>query len=99
MGGIAQSRLLGGAIGVSVATNLLNDTIQSSLSNALPADTVQALFENVSSLSSLSLDNQALVQSSFLSGYQKQFAMMLGFAAAEVLALALMWEWPPRRLP
>ena len=99
MGGVAQMRILGGVIGVAAATNLLNNTLQSSLSGSLPAETITALLENISFTQSLPLNQQDLVQTAFLGVYRMQFAMMLGFAAAEVLALALMWERVPRRLP
>lgn len=91
-------RILGGAIGVAIATSLLNNTVISALVNILPAETVSRLLENISSMASLSSHEQAMVQAAFAHGYHKQLAMILGFCAAEVLAIGLMWERIPRRL-
>ncbi|MCJ1333216.1 hypothetical protein MMC10_009910 [Thelotrema lepadinum] len=99
VGGVTQLRILGGAIGVAIATNLLNASIRSSLASVLSSDTISNVLENMSLVSSLSQEDRKQIQSAFLKGYQKQFAMMLGFCAAEVLALALMWEVPARRIP
>ena len=98
VGGVTQFRILGGALGVSIATNLLNGPIES-LAGLLPTETIDKLLQSISAARLLSPSDQALYQAAYLDGYQKQFALVLGFAVAEVLALALMWEWPPRRLP
>ncbi|CAD6444310.1 497df385-445e-4097-bfd8-b7a1fd65287b [Sclerotinia trifoliorum] len=98
LGGVTQMRILGGAIGVAIATSLLNNTVVSTLADILPAETVSHLLQNLSSMSSLSSHDQAVVQSAFAHGYHKQLAMILGFCAAEVFAIGLMWERTPRRL-
>lgn len=91
-------RILGGAIGVAIATSLLNNTVISTLADIIPAETVSHLLQNLSSMSSLSSHDQVVVQSAFAHGYHKQLAMILGFCAAEVLSIGLMWERTPRRL-
>jgi hypothetical protein len=98
MGGVTQMRILGGAIGVSIATNLLNNTVKGRLEAVLSSGVISNILENVSSVRALSPSDQSLVQAAFADGYQKQLAMILGFCAAEVVALALMWEKPFRRL-
>ncbi|EDO01118.1 hypothetical protein SS1G_03592 [Sclerotinia sclerotiorum 1980 UF-70] len=98
LGGVTQMRILGGAIGVAIATSLLNNTVISTLADIIPAETVSHLLQNLSSMSSLSSHDQVVVQSAFAHGYHKQLAMILGFCAAEVLSIGLMWERTPRRL-
>jgi hypothetical protein len=98
MGGVTQLRILGGAIGVSIATNLLNNTVKDRLEAIFPSSVIGKILEDVSSMRTLSPSDQSLVQAAFADGYQQQLAMILGFCAAEVIALALMWEKPLLRL-
>jgi hypothetical protein len=98
MGGVTQLRILGGAIGVSIATNLLNNTVKSRLDAILSSDVIRKILENVSLVRLLSPPEQSLVQAAFADGYQWQLLMILWFCAAEIVALALMWKKPLRRL-
>ncbi|KAE8372688.1 major facilitator superfamily domain-containing protein [Aspergillus bertholletiae] len=98
LGGVTQLRILGGAVGVSIATNLLNNTAKTQLATQLPAPVLAGILRDVSSVDTLSTADQSIVHAAFGKGYHQQLAMMLGFCAAEVIALALMWEWPMRRL-
>lgn len=85
-------------MGVSIATNLLNNTTKNQLAKQLSADVLARILRDVSSVRTLSSADQSIVHAAFAEGFHKQLAMMLGFCAAEVIALALMWEWPMRRL-
>ncbi|KAK6593300.1 hypothetical protein H4I96_11235 [Botrytis cinerea] len=49
-------------------------------------------------MASLSPHGQVVVRRAFAWGDKKRLAMILGFCAAEVLALGLVWEGKPRRL-
>ncbi|TGO28679.1 hypothetical protein BPAE_0024g00240 [Botrytis paeoniae] len=98
LGGVTQMRILGGAIGVAIATSLLSSNVISALADILPAETVNHLLQNISSVALLSPGDQIAVRTAFAQGYKKQLAMILGFCAAELLAIGLMWEIKPRRL-
>ncbi|KAJ5248561.1 hypothetical protein N7468_000012 [Penicillium chermesinum] len=98
LGGVTQLRILGGAVGVSIATNLLNNTARTILATQLPLDSITRILHDLSSVTTLPSADQAIVRAAFAEGYHKQLAMMLGFCAAEIIALVLMWEWPMRRL-
>ncbi|KAF7881905.1 uncharacterized protein EAF02_006593 [Botrytis sinoallii] len=98
LGGVTQMRILGGAIGVAIATSLLSSNVISALADILPAETVNHLLQNISSVALLSPGDQIAVRTAFAQGYKKQLAMILGFCAAELLAIGLMWERKPRRL-
>lgn len=91
-------RILGGAIGVAIATSLLSSNVISALADILPAEIVNHLLQNISSVALLSPSDQIAVQTAFAQGYKKQLAMILCFCAAELLAIGLMWERKPRRL-
>ncbi|KAJ5650183.1 uncharacterized protein N7484_003906 [Penicillium longicatenatum] len=98
LGGVTQLRVLGGAIGVSAATNLLNNTAREKLAIYLPTEELARILRDISSVKTLSLADQSIIHAAFAAGYHKQLAMILGFCAAEYIALVLMWEWPMRRL-
>ncbi|PYI08190.1 MFS general substrate transporter [Aspergillus sclerotiicarbonarius CBS 121057] len=98
LGSISQLRILGGAIGISIATNLLNNTVKSRLKLELPLNALDDILKDISSVQTLSAHEQTLVRAAFADGYQKQLIMVLGFCAAQLLALSLMWEKPLRRL-
>ncbi|KAL4985183.1 major facilitator superfamily domain-containing protein [Aspergillus falconensis] len=98
LGSITQLRVLGSAVGLSVATNLLNNTVQDRLRNQIGPDVLHNIMKNVSSMAMLPEPTQMLVRAAFASGYQRQLLMVLGFCAAEILALGIMWERPMRRL-
>ncbi|KAL4979749.1 major facilitator superfamily domain-containing protein [Aspergillus desertorum] len=98
LGGITQLRVLGGAVGLSVATNLLNNTVQDRLRGQVGPDALHNIMKNVSSMATLPESTQMLVRAAFADGYQRQLLMVLGFCAVEILALGIMWERPMRRL-
>ncbi|KAL4911013.1 hypothetical protein BDW74DRAFT_4902 [Aspergillus multicolor] len=98
LGSITQVRVLGGAVGVSVATNLLNHSVQSHLLGQVAPDVLHNIMKNVSSIADLPQPTQLLIRQAFADGYERQVLLVLGFCAAEVLAVGLMWERPLRRL-
>ncbi|TGO18279.1 hypothetical protein BTUL_0011g00850 [Botrytis tulipae] len=98
LGGVTQMRILGGAIGVAIATSLLSSNVISALADILPAEIVNHLLQNISSVALLSPGDQIAVRTAFAQGYKKQLVMILCFCAAELLAIGLMWERKPRRL-
>ncbi|KAL4922920.1 MFS general substrate transporter [Aspergillus aurantiobrunneus] len=98
LGSVTQLRVLGGAIGVSIATSLLKNTVQSRLANGGPSEVLEDIMQDVSSVDRLPPSMQTLVRAAFADRYEQQLAMVLGLCAAQVLALGLMWERPMRRL-
>ncbi|TGO55975.1 hypothetical protein BOTNAR_0233g00060 [Botryotinia narcissicola] len=98
LGGVTQMRILGGAIGVAIATSLLSSNVISALADILPAEIVNHLLQNISSVALLSPGDQIAVRTAFAHGYKKQLVMILFFCAAELLAIGIMWEKKPRRL-
>ena len=98
MGGVTQLRIFGGALGTSIATNILNSAARGRLVTELPDDLLDGILKDVSLVKTLSLADQVKVQAAFAEGFHKQLAMMMGFCTAEVIALLMMWEWPMRRL-
>lgn len=99
MGAITQFRALGGVIGIAITTNVFNNYIRSTLSNQLTTDQLSHLLQSVTTaISSLPLDMQKVVESTFASAYDLQTKVLIGFAVGQALAVSLMWEKRLRRL-
>ncbi|TVY46233.1 Efflux pump FUS6 [Lachnellula cervina] len=99
MGAITQFRALGGVIGIAITTNVFNNYIRSRLSNQLTTDQLSHLLQSVTTaISSLPLDMQKVVESTFASAYDLQTKVLIGFAVGQALAVSLMWEKKLRRL-
>ena len=98
LGGIGQLRILGDAVGVSIATNLLNNTVKSRITDKLPADVLSSILKDITTVKGLTQADQSIVLAAFKDGFTKQLIMILAFCAAEIIALMMTWEWPIRRL-
>ncbi|KAL4864237.1 hypothetical protein BDV12DRAFT_205829 [Aspergillus spectabilis] len=97
MGTITQLRILGGALGVSICTNILNSILDKS-GDQVPAGVMERIRQDISVIQTLPVSEQALVRAAFADGYRRQLLMVLGFSGVQVLALVLLWERPLRRL-
>ena len=98
MGAVSQFRALGGVIGLAIATNALNGYVKPRLSNVLSADQLSGLLESVGTVQAFTPDLQSVVRATFGKGYDLQMKIMIGFGAAQVLTLPLLWEKQLRRV-
>ncbi|KAF2804408.1 MFS general substrate transporter [Mytilinidion resinicola] len=88
---VSQFRVLGGLIGISVASSLSTPYLRHHLIDVLPLDLVLAVMEKTEALHMLSgatLDN---VRAIFGESYNLQIKFVIGFAAAQIPTTALMW--------
>lgn len=97
MASITECRVLGGAIGVAIASNLLNNHVRSRLSSSLTPNELSSLLQSAASIPSLSPDVQKMVREVFAEGYNIQLAASLGFSAAQLIPTMMMWERPVRK--
>ena len=97
LGGVTQLRVLGGTVGVAIATNVLNNFVIKTLSPTLPHDQLEQLLQSTQVIATLEPSVERQVRMVFARGYNMQIGAMLGFSAAEFLAILLMWEAKPRR--
>jgi len=99
LSGVTQLRVLGGAIGVSAATNLLNNHIEGSLSSVLSPTQLKLITKSTRFVAFLDPAVQDKVKLIFAEGYNLGTATILAFTVAQFLSILLMWERKPRRLP
>ncbi|KAL8710580.1 MAG: hypothetical protein Q9220_004804 [cf. Caloplaca sp. 1 TL-2023] len=99
MGAVAQARTLGGSFGISICTNLLNDHIKDALRGHLSTLQISDLLASAKTITNLSKELQPVVQRVFSEGYRDQAVALTVIGAASLLAVLLLVERRPRRIP
>jgi len=91
-GATIQFRALGGAIGVSIAGNILNSQLRDHLldGRVLSPDDLAALLVNTNVIYRLDAGQQTVVRNVFSGAYRLQFRAMLAFSGAQILASLLL---------
>jgi hypothetical protein len=98
MGAVTQVRVLGGTIGLTISTVVLNSHVKSALSSQLTPDQIAGIAGSLSELGKLSKENQVFVRQTFAERYDPQTRITLLFTAAVLLTFGLMVERRSRRL-
>lgn len=98
MGAIAQARTMGGSIGISVCTNLLNDHVKTGLKGHLAKQYIDALLASASTIQSILPEHLPLVRRVYSEGYREQAVALTAFSGVAFLMVMLMWERSPRRI-
>ncbi|KAJ5082628.1 hypothetical protein N7532_011671 [Penicillium argentinense] len=89
-GFVVQVRLLGGAIGLAIASNILNGRLAHHLRGILTPHELHLFLENVESIKAVSSHLQDEVKDVFAASYSTQLRVMIGFAAAQLPAVLLL---------
>lgn len=87
---MVQIRFLGGAIGLAIASNILNGRLSKRLHGIMTSHELHLFLENVKSIKSLSPHLQEEVKSVLASSFNTQLLVMIGFAAAQLPATLLL---------
>lgn len=91
-GTVVQFRFLGGAIGLAIASNILNGRLAHHLKGVLTRHELHLFLENVTSIDYLSPHLQDEVRQVFADSYSTQLKVMIGFAAAQLPAVLLLFK-------
>ncbi|KAJ5940198.1 hypothetical protein N7516_000366 [Penicillium verrucosum] len=89
-GTVVQIRFLGGAIGLAIASNILNGRLSKRLHGLMTSHELHLFLENVKSIKSLSPHLQDEAKSVLASSFNTQLLVMIGFAAAQLPATLLL---------
>ncbi|KAK8053287.1 hypothetical protein PG996_012588, partial [Apiospora saccharicola] len=98
-GAIVQLRFFGGAIGVAITSAYMNSYLKSSLSNILAPGLLNAVLQDTSAINGLDRDLQEDTKRSFALGYAIQNRILIGFAAGQLLLIALLWRKRQMKVP
>lgn len=88
----AQARMLGGNLGLAVATIVLNAWLDTDLSGVLTPHQLSELKRSLNSIGSLTAVQVAAVGRSFADAFRLQLLVCLGVALASLLSCALVWK-------
>lgn len=91
-----QLRFLGGAIGLAIASNILNGHLRSHLSSVLTSHDLHLFLENMKDIKFVSTNLQDLVEKVFADSYTTQLRVMIGFAGAQLFATLLLIKRGPQ---
>ncbi|MCJ1263264.1 hypothetical protein MMC22_003134 [Lobaria immixta] len=91
-GAIVQFRFLGGVIGLSIASSVMNEYLKTHLAAILPLDELAALLQSTAVLVRFAPNVQQKVLEVFARGYDLQFKILTGFAGAQFLTAMMMWK-------
>ncbi|KAJ5218170.1 uncharacterized protein N7498_000269 [Penicillium cinerascens] len=89
-GAVVQFRFLGGALGLAIASNILNGRLVHHLQGILTPHQLHLFLENVKAINHLSPHLQEEVKRVFADSFTTQLRVMIGFAAASVPAALLL---------
>lgn len=89
---INQFRFLGGSIGLSIVTSVVYSINKPKLLAFLDLSDVELIMQSIQHIAGHSAEDKSLIRHIFAQGYNTQMIFATAFAAAEVLAIALMWR-------
>lgn len=91
-GAVIQFRFLGGLIGLSIASNVMNSYLKAHLKDILSSDALVALLKSPKVLATFGPDVQEKVIKVFAQSYDLQYTLMIAFAAAQFPAAVMIWK-------
>ena len=97
-GAMMQFRMTGATIGLAIVTSALNGYLISQLSAILPESQVNDILRSVSTSSSFPSAMQDEIREAFGQGYSLQIKILLGFAAAQIPTVLMMWKRPQLKI-
>lgn len=89
---ITQFRILGGVLGIAIATAAYKSNIISNLDKILTKEQRLLILESTSMIKTFDPDVQLQIRSIFAEGYNLQFRILVAFAAAQIPSSLLMWQ-------
>ncbi|KAI0101375.1 drug resistance transporter [Nemania sp. FL0031] len=87
-----QFRFLGSAVVVSITTAVGNSLVKAKLADSLTPQQIQEIFRSSESINQLSPELENMVRREFISSFDVQFRIILGFAVASLISIVLLWK-------
>jgi hypothetical protein len=87
-----QFRLLGGAIGLSISTAVMNSYLKSHLEGYLTPEQINDVLKSAKNIGSLPPDVLDVIFKALAEGYNLQMKVMVGFSAVQVPLGFLLWK-------
>lgn len=97
-GAVSQVRVLGGSIGLAVATILFNHRLSKDLLSVLSPAEIETLQRSLETISNLQPSQKIAVAKAFADSFNDQMRLCLGVCAASVLVAISTWQRNPATL-
>ncbi|KAE9375004.1 major facilitator superfamily transporter [Stipitochalara longipes BDJ] len=97
-GTIAQSRILGGAIGIAASTITMNNHLQSAFERVLSPDSLQTLFISPFSIRSYGIAVESLFRETFIAIFAADMRIAMYVSIAAFVASLCAWQKNPRTI-
>ena len=94
-GALSQARMLGGSLGLSIATIVLNNKLRNGLTGILDPAQIKSLEQALDSISVLNPASQALVERIYTDAFNEQMRICTYVSAAALLAAILTYQKNP----
>jgi hypothetical protein len=94
-GAIGQARVLGGSIGLAIATIIFNHNISTQLPVVLSPSQLSSLEQSITTIYGLDTEQQGRVATVFASSFSTQMRVCTYLAAAAVVTAAFTWQKNP----
>jgi hypothetical protein len=88
---MSQFRVLGGLIGIAIATSLSTPYLRTHLYDVLSPDLAVSILHRTENMAMLSGKDRESARAVFGKSFNLQIQLVIGFAAAQLPATALMW--------
>lgn len=94
-GALSQARILGGSIGLSIATIVLNNKLSNGLAGVLDPAQINSLEQSLNNISTLSPANQGRVAQIYTDAFNEQMRICTYLSTAAVLAAITTYQKNP----
>lgn len=94
-GALSQARILGGSIGLSMATIVQNNKLSNGLAGALDPVKIKSLEQSLNNISKLSPVNQGLVAQLYTEAFNEQMRICTYLSVAALLAAIATYQRNP----
>lgn len=91
-GALLQFRVVGGALGLALASAVMNSYLTSHLSHSIGAEDLAAVLQSTQAIKGFPPAAQMLVLEKFAEGYNLQMKILAVFAGLQVLCVGLLWR-------
>lgn len=91
-GSLIQFRFLGGVVGLAIVSNVFNSRLRHRLTAFLTDKQILSLDHDTTILNTFGHANKEKILSVFAREYNYQNNVMIAFAAAQMLAVAMVWN-------
>lgn len=91
-GAVLQFRVFGGALGLALASAVMNSYLTSHLSQSIGPEHLGAVLQSTDAITGFPMDLQKLILERFAEGYDLQMKILTGFGGLQVLCVGLLWR-------